>query len=228
MSISPGIIELNNQIQYRIIPSVYPTINFFEDIVDPSEMEVLYKIESYTNDRIREEIGDIFLIPSEDRVSGSGSSIVMAAFTHIHKPSRFTDGSYGIYYAGLSKETAIRETVYHRERFMKSTNEDPSDLTMRVYEGQIIKHLHDIRDSEFSNLHAPDNHIESQGFGRLMRDKKSWGLIYNSIRHIGGSCIAIFRPPAISFPKQTLHLKYHWNGEKIFAVSSTEIFLQFD
>src|SRR6266487_2027679 len=97
--------DLNGQKQFRLIPSVYPPINFFEDLVDPSEMETLWQIETLTNERLRQEVGDIFLVPTEDRVSGPGSSVVMAAFTHLSKPTRFSDGSYGIYYAGFSQET---------------------------------------------------------------------------------------------------------------------------
>lgn len=223
----PELAKFNNQIQYRIIPSVYPPINFFENIVDPLEMEVLYEIESITNDRLRQEAGDIFLVSAEDRISGPGSSVVMAAFTHIGKISRFTNGSYGIYYAGLTLETAIRETVFHRENFLKATNEDPGDITMRVYEGKILRPLHDIRSNKFINLHHPDNWQISQSFGREIRSKKSWGLIYNSVRHAGGTCIAAFRPATVSIPRQTLHLKYHWNGEQIKAVSSTEIIFKF-
>lgn len=101
----PILSNLDEQHQYRIIPSVYPPINFFEDLVDPSEMEILWEIEHLTNERLRQEAGDIFLVPTEDRISGPDASIVMAAFTHTGKASRFTDGSFGIYYAGLSKET---------------------------------------------------------------------------------------------------------------------------
>ena len=109
------LVHMPHQRHYRIIPSAYPTINFFEDLVDPAEMETLWEIESLTNDRLRQEAGDIFLVAPEDRICGHGASVVMAAFTHIGRPSRFTDGSYGVYYASFSTKTAIRETVHHRE-----------------------------------------------------------------------------------------------------------------
>ena len=112
---SPFLISLHQQKHYRIIPSTYPPINFFEDLVDPQEMETLWEIESLTNERLRQEVGDIFLVPPEDRISGPGSSVVMAAFTHVGRPSRFTDGMVSITLA--SYETAIKETVYHRNCF---------------------------------------------------------------------------------------------------------------
>jgi hypothetical protein len=226
MSEHPNLIDLNGQKQFRIIPSVYPPINFFEDLVDPSEMAALWEIESLTNERLRQEAGDIFLVSTEDRVSGPGSSVIMAAFTHLSKPTRFSDGNYGIYYAGFSQETAIKETVYHRENFLRATDEGPLEITMRLYEGMILKQLHNVRGKEFIGLHDPNSYSESQEFGRKLRDKNSWGLVYNSVRHYGGTCIAAFRPPTISIPKQISHLKYIWNGEKITEVLDTQSILK--
>lgn len=218
---------LQGQKQFRIIPSVYPPINFFEDLVDPSEMEALWEIEGLTNERLRQEAGDIFLVSPEDRVSGPGSSVVMAAFTHVGRPSRFTDGRYGIYYASLTPETAIRETVYHREQFLRATREEACELAMRVYEGSIHQSLYDIRGPKFKAFHDPFNYSESQRFGSELKESKSWGLIYNSVRHSGGHCIAAFRPPAITIPKQSSHLRYVWNGESIIEVIAARSILKF-
>ena len=169
----PKLANLHHKLQYRIIPSTYPTINFFENLVDPAEMEILYEIESITNERLRHEAGDIFLVKEEDRICGPGSSVVMAAFTHIGKPSRFTDGSYGIYYASLTLETAIRETVYHREVFLQNTQEEACEIMMRVYVGKIVKSLHDIRHSNYKPLHHPHQYAESQLFGSLLKENES-------------------------------------------------------
>ena len=224
----PKQVDLHGQKQFRIIPSVYPPINFFEDLVDPSEMETLWEIESLTNERIRQDVGDLFLVPPEDRISGPGSSVIMAAFTHVGRPSRFTDGSYGVYYASLSLETAIRETVYHRELFLRATQEEACELTMRLYEGKIIKPLHDLKEARFNPYHHPHDYAESQSFGKTLRAEKSWGLLYRSVRHKAGECIAAFRPPAISIPKPISHLKYLWNSKKITEVFDAKSILIFE
>lgn len=223
----PLLVEMKNQKQFRIIPSVYPTINFFEELVEPSEMETLWEIEALTNERLRQQTGDIFLVPQNDRISGPGSSVVMAAFTHLSKPTRFSSGNYGVYYAGLTQETAIRETAHHRENFLRATNENPCEPTMRLYEGTISKPFHDIRGKQFVHLHDLNNYSESQRFGSHLREKNSWGLIYNSVRHSGGTCIAALRVPAVSIPKQIAHLKYIWNGERITEVLNTQSILRF-
>lgn len=224
--LQPSLIDLPNQKYFRIIPSHYPPINFFEDIVDSSEVEALWEIERLTNERLRQEAGDIFLVAPKDRVSGPGSSVIMAAFT-LPTATRFSDGSYGVYYAGFSKETAIRETVYHREKFLKATDQSPLELSMSLYKGIVLKPLHDIREKKYESLYHRTDYSNSQVFGQKIKDNKSWGIIYHSVRHSSGVCIACFRPPAISIPKQISHLKYLWNGAKITTVLDTRAILEF-
>jgi hypothetical protein len=211
---------------YRIIPSVYPPINFFENFIAPEDMEIAWYIESFTNDRLREQVGDLLLVRREDRICGKGSSVIMAAFTHIGKPSRFSNGSYGVFYAGNSLETAIKETVYHRELFLKATGESAMAITMRVYKGKLRQPFFDIRDSRFKALHHPVQYQPSQCYGEQLRSRMAWGLLYNSVRNPGGECIAAFRPPAVAVPSQTKHLAYVWNGQKISQVYEKRYFFQ--
>jgi len=42
--------ELVGKGVYRLIPSRYPTITIFENLLDPSELELAYELESITND----------------------------------------------------------------------------------------------------------------------------------------------------------------------------------
>lgn len=216
----PSVIELDWPHQYRIIPSEYPPINFFEQLVDPGLMDELYYLESLTNDRLRDEAGDITLVPAEDRITGPGASPVMAAFTHasLDSPSRFSDGSYGVYYASKTLETAIEETKYHRARFLACTNEDAGEISMRVYIGKVIKPMHDVRGDDYTHLHNPDNWSPGQVIGQEMKTIRSWGIVYHSIRDVGGECIAALRPPAVSIPRQGAHLSYVWDGSRISDV----------
>ena len=206
--------------QYRIIPTRFPPINFFERHTPPELMEEAFELESLTNERLLNEVGILQQVKTEDRVSGPGASVVMAAFTHIGNPSRFTDGSFGIYYAGRCLETAIWETIFHRERFFRATAETACDIDMRSYHGKINKPLIDIRSEPYRHLLHPDpaRYAPAQAFGMEIRSRDHWGILYPSVRHSGGECIAALRPPAVSVPVQSTHLSYHWNGEFIDAV----------
>lgn len=220
MTASPSEIILSWSHTFRVVPSQFPPINFFENLVDPDLMEEIFYIDSLTNDRLRDEVGDISLVTKSDRVSGNGSTAIMAAFTHVStaRSSRFTDGTFGIYYAAKELETAVKEKAYHSEKFLSYTNEPPCSLTMRVYQSKkLLQPLQDVRDSAFSHLHHPNDYSASQAFGLEMKTANEWGIVYNSVRDPGGECVAILRPPAIPLPViQTQHLKFDWNGTRIF------------
>ena len=194
---------------YRLIPSHFPPISLFEEVADPNDFDLIYAIESLTNDRLLDEVGDLSLVANEDRICGPGSTPIMAAFTHIGIPSRFTDGSYGVYYAAKELKTAIKETVYHREVFLRKTNESDTELTMRCYANKIAVALHDVRAKEHVGLHSED-YTAPQQFAALMRKQGSPGLVYRSVRDAGGECIAAFKPKSITIPVQAGHYKYLW------------------
>jgi hypothetical protein len=69
---------------WRIIPSRFPPIQLFERVADPADLEAVLAVESLTNDRLRDEVGNLQLIPPAERISGPGSSHIMAAFTHLN------------------------------------------------------------------------------------------------------------------------------------------------
>ena len=144
----------------------------------------------------------------------------MAAFTHLNPDgSRFSDGTYGVFYAGNTLETAIAETRYHREQFMRATAEPPMELDMRVYLSDLDKELHDIRGMRdaLPAVYAANDYSASQAFGRL-RDQNSWGIAYDSVRHDAGECVGVFRPPALRNCRQERHLCYVWDGNRISTI----------
>lgn len=174
-----------------------------------------------TNDRLREEAGDLALVPPEDRVSGPGTSPIMAAFTHLNPVGdRFTDGSYGVFYAGLTLETAVAETRYHRTRFMEATDEPAQELDMRVYAVDLAAEMHDIRGMRDSHpaYYHPGSYAMSQALARDLRKDGSDGIVYQSVRHDGGECAAVFRPRLLSNCRQERHLCYVWDGGSIATI----------
>jgi len=205
---------------HRIVPSRLPTINLFERIADPADWDALYQLESLTNPRLRDEIGDIALVPKADRVSGPNASIVMAPFTHVSWPgSRFADGTFGAYYAAESQSTAIAETRYHRERFMRATHEPPMELEMRSYLADIDCELHDLRGrrAAFAREYDPQDYAASQALGRKLQAGGANGIAFDSVRRVAGQCVAIYRPRLVRNVRQCMHLRYVWNGERIAA-----------
>jgi hypothetical protein len=202
---------------WRLVPSRFPPVGLFDRVADPEDLEVVFFIEGLTNDRLREEAGEISLVLPDERISGPGTTPIMAAFTHLNpEGSRFTDGSYGVYYAAKDIDTAIEETKFHRKRFLEATNQPPIEIDMRSYASDISTEFHDIRgkQSDMQDIYtsSPDQYSYPQTLARELRNNGSNGIVYDSVRRQGGECIAIFRPKVLSPVRQGKHYCYVWDG----------------
>lgn len=168
-------------------------------------------------------IGNLDLIPVDRRVGGNGASYLMAPFTHVNtdRPSRFTDGSYGVLYVGDRFETALFETIHHHARFMARTKEGAGWTSQfREIVMAVDADLHDLRPQAGEPVPAldPDSYAASQALAQSLRTAGSDGIAYPSTRHTGGECVALFYPDCASNPLQGRHLDYHWDGERVDLV----------
>ena len=203
---------------HRLVPSRFPPIQLFERVADPTDLEAVIAIESLTNDRIRDEVGEIRLVAPEDRLSGPGSSPIMAAFTHVNpEGGRFTDGTFGAWYAAHDLHTAACETAHHRAIFLARTKEAPGEIDMRCYQANLQADLVDIRGQRRKrpDLYDPDSYARSQPFARALRDKGALGIVWDSVRNPGGECVAAFKPRVLKPAIQGPHLAFPWDGERI-------------
>lgn len=204
----------------RIIRSVYPPIDLFEDIADPADWPLLISAEMKTNPRLIENIGNIDLVPDARRVGGNGASYLMAPFTHVSadRKGRFHDGTFGALYAGNAFEVALLETAHHHSRFMARTGEAPGWTSQfREILLDIDAELHDLRPRDPALIPAldPDDHEPGQRLAQQLRDSGSNGIVYPSVRYEGGECAALFYPDLAASPLQGRHLDYHWDGARV-------------
>ena len=203
---------------YRIVPSRFPTVGVYDRVADPADLDAVFSLEAMTNPRLREEAGALRQVPKERRLSGPGSTPVMAAFTHLNpEGSRFSDGTWGVFYAAHSVATAVEETVYHRERFLAATNEPACEIQMRCYRTRVDSKLHDIRGG-WPQAHDPGSYVASVALARRLRDAGSNGIVFDSARHAGGECVAAFHPDVVAPCVQAQHLVYRWDGARIAQV----------
>lgn len=203
----------------RIIRSVFPPIDLFEDIAEPEDWPLLISAEQKTNPRLMETIGNIDLVPAERRVGGQGASYLMAPFTHVSmdRPSRFSDGRLGVLYIASDFETAVHETAHHHARFMAATNEDSGWVSQfRELLMDVNARLHDIRGeiSDFAAALNPGDYKDSQRLAAALRTADSDGIAYPSVRG-EGECVGLFYPDLAHNPTQGRHLAYHWDGTRV-------------
>ncbi|BCH22505.1 hypothetical protein MesoLjLc_22470 [Mesorhizobium sp. L-8-10] len=202
----------------RIIRSSFPPIDLFEDIADPADWPLIISAEMKTNPRLMETIGNLDLVPPDRRVAGPGASYLMAPFTHVSpdRPSRFSDGTFGVLYAADKFEVALFETIHHHARFMARTNE-PAGWTSQFREIvlSVDVRLHDIRGGGHGAALDPNDYAAGQALGAQLRKAGSNGIAYPSVRREGGQCVGLFHPDCAANPIQGRHLDYHWDGSRV-------------
>ena len=202
---------------HRLVPSRYPTVSLFDSARDADELELLAELEGLTNPRLRNELGSIAMVAREDAVFGPGCTPIMAAFCH-PSPSRFTDGSFGVYYAACEIDTAIAETCHHRERFLRDAGIPRETLEMRCYTTTLAQPMSALP-ADADALLDPDRYTASQAFGARARAARLWGIAYPSVRDPQHrTCVAVLRPRALNPVTQGPHFRYYWNGQRIDAV----------
>jgi hypothetical protein len=197
----------------RIVPTRYPSIYLFDRVADAADFDALYALEAMTNERLRDELGEVAHVAPADRIYGPGSGPIMAAFTHVNPAgSRFSAGPYGVFYAARDRDTAVDETRHHHGRFLAATAEPPMHLPMRLYQVALDARLHDLRRG-FDAEHRPDDYGASRALGARLRAAGSAGVVYRSVRHPGGHCAGLFRPRGASACVHAAILLYAWDGQ---------------
>lgn len=215
---APPLADIAWPVGHRIIRTIYPPVWLFEDIAPAEDWDLIASAEAKTNPRVREEIGDLTLVPRERRVSGPTASLVMAAFTHVSRdrPSRFSDGAYGVWYCGDRFEVALAETAYHFARFMAATQEPAADAQYRELRAAVAGRLRDLRRGDFAAALAPEDWRAGQGLGRTVKAQGSDGIVYPSVRWPAGQAAALFYPDLVKLPVvQARTLQYHWDGTRM-------------
>ena len=227
----PEIVRVAWPSTHRIIRSRFPPIDLFEDIADPADWDAILSAEAKTNPRVAESVGMLDLVPEDRRVAGTGASWAMAPFTHTStdRPSRFTDGSYGVYYAGDRIEVALFETMHHHGNFMAATSEEPGWVSdFRELVGSIDADLHDVTTVSLDDaIYSKDDYSASQALADELRDQESNGIVYTSVRYPEGFAVALFWLDVAGIPAQGQHFSYYWDGTAVSQVknlSSGEVF----
>ncbi|HEY1998576.1 RES family NAD+ phosphorylase [Paraburkholderia sp.] len=206
---------------YRVIPTRFPAVNLFDRVASPEDFEALYALEAMTNDRLRTEVGELDLVPREERLFGPGCGPIMAAFTHLNPlGSRFSDGTYGVFYCARSRATAIAETRYHTGKFLAATAEAPMRQQMRLYTVLASGEVVDLRNDATLDptVLSPSDYLAGQALGRAARAAGAPGIAYPSVRDASGECLAAFKTTLLRDCRHAAYLEYNWNGHAVDVV----------
>ena len=200
----------------RIVPTRYPSVFLYDRVADAEDFEALYALEALSNERIRDELGQIERVPRAQRLFGPGSGPIMAAFTHVNpNGSRFSAGSYGVFYAARDRATAVAETRYHHARFLAATAQPALHLPMRLYHVAIDARLHDLRPATavLPDVYHPDDYSAARALGARLHAAGSAGVAFRSVRQPRGQNVGLYTPLGASQCLHAAHLLYAWDGQ---------------
>lgn len=169
----------------------------------PRDLDDLAELEGATNDRLLGEANRLPGISVHELVFGIPNyHIINAAFTHA-TPSggRFNGPDRSAWYAGYSLETSQREVAFHFARELREIPswKEPETRSYRDYLADFRAEFHDLRkDPAHADALDPDSYDASQQLARTLLNRGSAGIVFPSVRHRGGTCIACFRPALVT------------------------------
>jgi hypothetical protein len=222
--IPPTILVRQND-THRLIPSKYSeggdsVLARIAD--DDAHLKDIFDLDSATNDRLLAENNLLHGIGIHELVFGVPYfRIVNAAFCHAHPlGSRFNGPDRGAWYAGFETETAQAEVAYHKSIELAEVDWFDEEVTYDDYLADFSAEFHDIRDAQESAEYlAVDSYLASQDLAQQLLNGASLGLIYPSVRHRHGTCVACFRPALVMNVRKGPTYLFAWKGRAVPEIS---------
>jgi hypothetical protein len=194
---------------HRLIPSRFPPVGLFDTVTRAADLEAVMELAGWTNDRLVAE--RVARLPRREWVFGRpNSSIVMAAFLHAPPGgTRFAGPDLGAWYAAARIETAVAEVGHHLRREAFARRKSELTRRYRAYNARLDGRYRDIRASaaQMPEVYASDDYAASQAFGEGLRKAGADGIVYESLRHAGGTNVVAYRPSKVLDVVQAEHLE---------------------
>lgn len=147
-----------------------------------------------------------------------GSDVINASFIHANPAgSRFNGPDRGAWYAALALETAQAEMIHHKAVEYAEINRFDDSVTYDAYLGDFSAVLHDLGGNP--ECLDPDSYDASQTLAQQHLNARSLGVIYPSVRHAGGTCVACFRPALIGNLRRDANYRFTWSGRPVPTIA---------
>jgi hypothetical protein len=224
--IPPTILVRQND-THRLIPSKYSEGGdsvLARIAQDDAHLKDIFDLDNATNDRLLAENNLLPGIGIHELVFGVPHfRIVNAAFCHAHPlGSRFNGPDRGAWYAAFEIETSQAEVAHHKSIELAEVDWFDEEVTYDDYLADFSAEFHDIRNVEqFTNYLASDSYLASQDLSHQLLEAGSMGVLYPSVRHMSGVCLACFRPALVMNVRKGATYRFVWKGRSEPEISIT-------
>ncbi|HEX4769441.1 MAG TPA: RES family NAD+ phosphorylase [Bryobacteraceae bacterium] len=225
----PPVTSLRQTDTHRLIPSQYTSTG--ETVLariaeNEQHLKDLADLDRATNESTWAESNRLPGIGSHELVFGvPNSRIINASFIHAHPlGSRFNSSDRGAWYAGFELETSQAEIIFHKTQEYAEINRFNDTVYYNDYLADFSGQFHDIRSSaDFVDCLDPVSYVTSQRLAEELLTAMALGIVYPSVRRLGGTCIACFRPPAVSNVRKHDRFSFTWDGSPVPEVKCSTI-----
>lgn len=183
---------------------------------DDGHLRDIFDLDHATNERLLGENDVLPGIGIHELVFGVPYyHVVNAAFCHPHPlGSRFNGPDRGAWYAAVAVETSQAEVAFHKTIELAEVNWFEEEVTYDDYQADFSAAFHDLRGAAaFADCLAPDSYIASQDLALQLLTEGSLGVVYPSVRHAGGTCLACFRPALVTNVRRAATYRFEWDGD---------------
>jgi RES domain len=195
-----------------------------ERLVSADDAAALAEIEGATSQRLLAESRGAEGIGRDEFLHGVPyASFVNAAFAY-WKPremNRF-NATRGAWYAALDVEICIREVAYHMAEFLARSGELMGVVEYAEMFASMAGEYVDLRQIADHPCLDPDPAV-GYPIGNAVADAARAqglnGIIYPSVRHAGGTCIAALRPHAVQSVAPGGVYRLEWSGDPAPAIT---------
>ena len=182
---------------------------------DESHLAAIFELDAATNDR---------LLAAEQLLPGIGleelvfavpyAGVINAAFCHPNPlGSRFNGPDRGAWYAAFALATAQAEVGFHKSVQLAEIGRFEDSVTYDDYLADFSASFHDLRRARgFRPCLDPGTYVESQALAEALLGADALGVVYPSVRHEGGTCLACFRPALITNVRRGKTYRFVWEG----------------
>lgn len=209
---------------HRLVPSQHasPDSVLVAIADDDAHLQAIFEIDAATNDRLLASRQMLPGIGLDELVSAvPHAAVVNATFCHAHPlGARFSSPERGAWYAAFDLATSQAEVGFHKSVQLAEIGRFEDTVTYDDYLADFSASFHDLRRARgFKAVLNPGSYVTSQELTEQLMTAGSLGVVYPSVRHEGGTCLACFRPALVSNVRRGRTYRFTWSGESTPLVS---------
>jgi hypothetical protein len=222
---------VNDRALVRLIPKTHHKPPVLRGLVDTdAEAAILAEIDAETSGRlIAERSGNVALdrrkLAFQRRAHDLklyGISHINAAFAYTRADgNRFNDGRRGAWYCSWDALTSAAEVGYHRTRELGYIGRYEGEARYVELLADFIGDFPDLDGQEAEQALHPDPAIgypAGQALAADLRRQGHRGLVYPSVRRVGGRCLVAFDPGTVQNVRPGATWRLSWSGSLDFDV----------